>query len=183
MTMADIKRHLESIRKHASTKYPGVAFEDMCIVVEYIQTQATPNIEIQAVPIEEAQWSQHLGSDAVEKHYERIRTGRDSCLILIQNGFTYPNPDSFHHFSKLEDKGKATGHMLPENLRTAAFDPDGTRLQNSLDTVDIILEALHSFRMRTAENSWICNVRRANDVVQLDIFEAIEEQCRQIQGV
>lgn len=183
MAMNDIERHMTSIREQASKRYPGVQSEDMCYVIEHIQTLITPDIEIHAVPIEGTEWSQHLSPGLVKAHYERKRMGKSSYLIVIQSGFNFPKPTYFHCHCDLENEGKALNTTQTDKIRTLAFDPDGTPLQSLMDQIDELLKALH--RSRTRKNSWTCHLQYKEevDVARLDIFRAIDDLCKYVKAV
>lgn len=174
MALSDIARHMASIREQACKNYPKVSFEDMCYVVEYVQTRVTPDVEIQAVPMSGTEWSQHLTPSNVEHHYKRLRRGEDSCLILIQSGIKYSAPHTFHFHGKFGKEEEQSKFLLPDNLRTTVFNPDGTRLRNSADVVDVLLHTVNSFRM--AKDCWTCNL--PNTGYDLDVFESIDVLCK-----
>lgn len=175
MALTDIRRHMTSIRKQASNKYPEVRFEDICLIVEYVQTLVTPDAEIQAVPIEGSQWSQYLSPVVVKIHYERLRRGDDSYLILIQSGIQYL-PLTFHHTENLENEEIPNNRLLSESLRTVAFNPDGTRLQNSENVIDGILNEVNSFRI--SKDCWTCHLLNAGHIALRDVFETIDILCK-----
>lgn len=167
---------MASIREQTSKKYPKVPLEDMCYVVEYVQTQVSPDVVIQTVPMRGTEWSQHLNPSVVEDHYERVRRGEDSCLILIQSGIKYMAPHTFHYNGTFGNEGKRSDHQLAENLRTVAFNPDGTLLQNSTDVIDVLLNAVNSFRV--AKDCWTCHFLNAGGIILLEVFEAIDVLCK-----
>lgn len=176
MALSDIGRHMASIREQASEKYPEVPLEDMCYVVEYVQTQVTPDIVIQAVPMSGTEWSQHLNPSVVEDHYERVRRGEDSYLILIQSGIKYSAPHTLHYNGNFGNEEKRSDHQLAANLRTVAFNPDGTLLQNSADVIDVLLNAVNSFRV--AKDCWTCHLPNEGGIILLDVFGAIDVLCK-----
>lgn len=155
----------------------------MCYVVKYVQSPVSPDVQIQAVPIEGSEWSQHLNRDVVKSHYERRRLGKPSNLILVQC-FRDSNLELLHSFAPLETEEtydrpvQQAEHLV---LRTSAFDPDGSTLQNKLDIYDEVLQSTEHLKGKS--NRWICDfVTGGGRGVQLDVFEAVEVVYKTITG-
>lgn len=148
----------------------------MCYVVEYVLSPVSPDVQIQAVPIEETEWARHLSPDIIKDHYERRRLGEPSSLILLQC-FESPKPEILHSLSEINREGTYFPPPLRwDYRRCSAYDPDGTHLQAVPDIYDEILRMTE--RLRSKNNRWVCDVEGGD--IHVDIFETIRIVCKTV---
>lgn len=180
MAIVDIIRHIDTVKERAGRKFPGLSSDDMCYVVEYFQSDASPEVKLQAVPIEGTEWTQYINDNYIKNHRERRWRGKPSSLILIQS---FKNPVLFHAYDALENiETYGRPFQRIEYLRSTALDPDGALLHSKPDVHDEVLRLFNVSRQKG--NGWVC--RLGNDGggdEDLGAFEAVKIIYKSLLGV